>query len=95
MCAPRRGRQTRRLAPTILLFTIRSPLKLPPQHRVAEPPDFRSAAFRDAAHDLVQSTGCALVLCRQELFMAEGNAEDAYVALMTYKSSGAYVPLLH
>jgi hypothetical protein len=65
------------------------------QHQVGEPPDFRSPAFRDAAHDLVQSTGCTLVLCRQELFMAEGNAEDAYEALMTYKSCGSYIPLLH
>jgi hypothetical protein len=93
----RDGVDARRVAwpPQFPLRPFAAPLKLPPQHRVAEPPDFRSAAFRDAAHELVQSTGCALVLCRQELFMAEGNAEDAYLALMTYKFSGAYVPLLH
>jgi hypothetical protein len=70
-------------------------LKLSTHSRSAEAQDFRSAAFRDAAHTLVQRTGCALMLCRQELFVAEGDAEHAYVALMSYKSSGDTVPLLH
>ena len=57
--------------------------------------DFRSPVFRDAAHYLVQSTGCALLLCRQELFIAEGDAEHAYMALIASRSATDHGPVLH
>jgi len=43
--------------------------------------DFRSPRFRDQALALSRMTGCALALCRQELFIAEGDAVEAYLAL--------------
>ncbi len=70
-------------------------MKFPTQYRAAEPMDFRSAAFCASALALVQSTGCALLLCRQELFIAEGDAEHAYMALITHKSGTDHSPLLH
>ena len=70
-------------------------VKFPTQYCTAEPLDFRSSAFRDAAHALVQSTGCTLLLCRQALFMAEGAAEDAHVVLLAYRSSTGHIALLH
>jgi hypothetical protein len=45
------------------------------------PWDFRSPRFRDQAVALVRMTGCPLVLCRQELFIAEGDAVEAYMVL--------------
>lgn len=43
--------------------------------------DFRSTRFRDQALALARMTGCPLVLCRQELFIAEGDAVEAYMVL--------------
>ncbi len=43
--------------------------------------DFRSARFRDQAGALARMTGCPLVLCRQELFIAEGDAVEAFLVL--------------
>lgn len=51
--------------------------------------DFRSQAFRDAALMLVQTTGCSLMLCRQELFIAEADMEQAYEALVARKACEA------
>jgi hypothetical protein len=39
--------------------------------------DFRSPRFRDQALALARVTGLPLVLCRQELFIAEGDAVEA------------------
>lgn len=57
--------------------------------------DFRSPAFCASAYALVQSTGCALGLCRQELFIADGDAEHAYAALITQKSGADHCLVLH
>ena len=43
--------------------------------------DFRSVRFRDQAKALARMTGCPLALCRQELFIAEGDAVEAYMVL--------------
>lgn len=43
--------------------------------------DFRSPRFRDQAQALARMTGLPLVLCRQELFIAEGDAVEAYMVL--------------
>lgn len=43
--------------------------------------DFRSDRFRDQALALARMTGCPLALCRQELFIAEGDAAEAYMVL--------------
>ncbi len=43
--------------------------------------DFRSPQFRDQALALMRMTGCPLVVCRQELFIAEGDAVEAYMVL--------------
>ena len=43
--------------------------------------DFRSSRFEDQALALMRMTGCAIVLCRQELFIAEGDAVEAYMVL--------------
>lgn len=43
--------------------------------------DFRSQRFRDQAQALARMTGLPLVLCRQELFIAEGDAVEAYMVL--------------
>ena len=43
--------------------------------------DFRSPRFRDQALALARMTGCTLALCRQELFIAEGDAVEAYMVL--------------
>ena len=39
--------------------------------------DFRSRRFAVDARALVRLTGCTLDLCRQELFIAEGDAAEA------------------
>ena len=70
-------------------------LKFPTPYCAAEPMDFRSPVFRATAHYLVQCTGCALLLCRQELFMAEGDAEHAYMALIATRSASDHRPVLH
>ena len=43
--------------------------------------DFRSVRFRDQACALARMTGCPLALCRQELFIAEGDAVEAFLVL--------------
>ena len=43
--------------------------------------DFRLARFRDQAGALARMTGCPLVVCRQELFIAEGDAVEAFMML--------------
>ena len=79
-----------------LFFTHFGPvLTLPIQFHATETLDFRSPAFCAVARYLVQSTGCTLLLCRQELFMAEGDAEQAHAALMACKLSTDHTPLLH
>lgn len=70
-------------------------MKFPIQYRLAASPDFRSQAFKDVAQALVQSTGCTLLLCRQELFIADGDAHDAYLALAAHKSAAACRQILH
>ena len=44
---------------------------------------------------LVQITSCSLVLCRQELFIAEGDREQAFAALMAHKAVAAVDTALH
>ena len=43
--------------------------------------NFRSLRFRDQACALSRMTGCPLALCRQELFIAEGDAVEAFLVL--------------
>lgn len=43
--------------------------------------DFRSTRFRDQALALARMTGRPLQACRQELFIAEGDAVEAYMVL--------------
>ena len=43
----------------------------------APPLDFRSRRFAVDAQALARLTGCPLDLCRQELFIAEGDAVEA------------------
>lgn len=43
--------------------------------------DFRSPQFRDQALALARMTGCPFDLCRQELFIAEGDAVEAFMVL--------------
>lgn len=70
-------------------------MNLPTQYCAIEPFDFRSPLFRDTALMLVQTTGCSLVLCRQELFIAEGDTELAYGALMARRASADVEQLAH
>lgn len=44
--------------------------------------DFRSQRFRAYANALARMTGCPLVACREELFIAEGDAAEAYMVLL-------------
>ncbi|MEO8859293.1 MAG: hypothetical protein ABI343_20095, partial [Burkholderiaceae bacterium] len=60
-----------------------------------QPMDFRSMAFRDDAEQLVQTTGCTLTLCRQELFIAEGDIEEARRVLVERKPAAATIAPLH
>ena len=50
--------------------------------------DFRSQRFRDDARRLVMSTGHCLDRCRQALFIAEGDVEEARADLL----AAAYAP---
>ena len=50
--------------------------------------DFRSQRFRDDARRLVMTTGHCLDMCRQALFIAEGDIEEARLALL----AAAYAP---
>ena len=49
--------------------------------------DFRSARFRDQACALARMTGCPLARCRQELFIAEGDAAEAFLVLEQRRGS--------
>lgn len=62
-------------------------LKLPTQYCATPPLDFRSQAFHDAAVILAQTTGCSLMLCRQELFIAEGDIVQAGAGLLARKTA--------
>ena len=44
--------------------------------------DFRSLRFQDDACALARATGCDMELCRQELFIAQGDARLALDALL-------------
>ncbi len=44
--------------------------------------DFRSAHFAHGAFALQRLTGRSLLLCRQELFIAEGNVVEAWHVLV-------------
>ena len=44
--------------------------------------DFRSRRFHDDACALVSATGCEIDLCRQELFIAQGDPALALDALL-------------
>lgn len=44
--------------------------------------DFRSQRFRAYANALARMTACPLGACRQELFIAEGDAAEAYQVLL-------------
>ena len=48
----------------------------------APPFDFRSPQFALTALALQRLTGCSLVRCRQELFIAEGDAVEAWQVLV-------------
>ena len=70
-------------------------MNLPKQYCAIAPFDFRSPLFRDAALMLVQTTGCSLLLCRQELFIAEGDVAQAYATLSAARSACVEVSALH
>ena len=72
-----------------------SVLKLPTHYGAIEPLDFRSQGFCEAAVILVQWTGCSLMLCRQELFIAEGDMEQAYATLLARKAAATANRSLH
>jgi len=57
--------------------------------------DFRSSRFRDLACALARMTGCALESCRQELFIAEGDAVEAYQVLVQGRPVGPPDQHLH
>ena len=67
----------------------RTALKHPTQYCRMESMDFRSQAFSDAALLLVQTTGCSLMVCRQELFIAETDMEQAYEVLVARRAAEA------
>ena len=57
--------------------------------------DFRSERFAADAQTLARTTGCALVDCRQELFMAEGDMTLAYELLTDGYDVETVAALLH
>ncbi len=52
--------------------------------------DFRSQRFRDDARRLVMTTGHCLDQCRQALFIAEGDVEEARADLLAAACAPAY-----
>ncbi len=60
-----------------------------------EPFDFRSTRFVIDALSLARTTGCSLVDCRQELFMAEGDMALAFELLAAGYEAEAAIPILH
>ncbi len=62
--------------------------------RVDMPFDFRSQRFEDDALQLVAQTGQSLEACRQELFLAEGDVDEARAVLESgYRPCGTDYPL--
>ena len=62
--------------------------------RVDMPFDFRSQRFEDDALHLIALTGQSLEACRQALFLAEGDVDEARAALESgYRPFGADYPL--
>ena len=57
--------------------------------------DFRSARFAREALALQRLTGRSLNLCRQELFIAEGDALEAYQCLVQPVGPGPPAPWTH
>lgn len=57
--------------------------------------DFRSLRFGADAHTLVRTTGCSLVLCRQELFIAQGDMAMAHQVLISGYRDEPARPTLH
>ncbi|MEO6625741.1 MAG: hypothetical protein ABIN37_13065 [Burkholderiaceae bacterium] len=57
-------------------------MTISPDWREATPLDFRSQRFAVDALALVRLSGQPLELCRQELFIAEGDAAEAYLVLL-------------
>ncbi len=52
--------------------------------------DFRSQRFRDDARRLVMTTGHCLDRCRQALFIAEGDVEEARADLLAAANAPAH-----
>ena len=59
------------------------------------PLDFRSKQFSDAARALEQMTGCSNTLCRQQLFISEGDVVEAYTVLLGGSTTDAAEHQLH
>lgn len=59
------------------------------------PFDFRSPRFVMDARALQRLTGCTLVLCRQELFIAEGDALEAWQVLVGHPAAGMLPIFMH
>lgn len=63
--------------------------------RETPPLDFRSKRFAADALALAQLTGQPLDLCRQELFIAEGDAAEAFLVLLGGSPSESAGHALH
>ena len=59
------------------------------------PFDFRCDRFAADAQTLARTTGCSLVDCRQELFMAEGDMTLAFELLVAGYEAETVIPVLH
>lgn len=57
--------------------------------------DFRSARFAREALALQRLTGRSLLLCRQELFIAEGDALEAWQCLVQLAGPGPPANRMH
>ncbi len=57
--------------------------------------DFRSQRFGSDALTLARATGCSLVRCRQELFIAEGDMALAFTLLLAGYAREDERPTLH
>lgn len=64
---------------------------------IAETPsfDFRAPRFDVDARTLARVTGCSLVACRQQLFMAEGDMGLAHMLLVSGYDAQEPEPTLH
>ena len=62
-----------------------------------DPPqlDFRSVRFAHGAFALQRLTGRSLLLCRQELFIAEGDALEAWQCLVQLAGPGPPANRMH